>query len=57
MPIERRIALWEQLATDLRPLHLDDVIAEEIGLEDAPEALAKIVKGAVRGRTVVRIAS
>lgn len=56
MPIEGRVAIWERLATDLRPPHLDDVISHEIRLEDAPEALEKVVQGAIRGRTVVRIA-
>lgn len=54
--IERRIAIWERLATDLRPPHLDDSIAYEIPLEQAPEALEKIVRGEIRGRTVVRVA-
>ncbi len=56
VPIERRIAIWARLASDLRPPHLDDLIAHEIMLADAPDALERIVRGAVQGRTVVRIA-
>jgi putative YhdH/YhfP family quinone oxidoreductase len=56
VPIERRTAIWERLATDLRPPHLDDAIAHEIGLDEAPDALAKIVRGEIQGRTVVRVA-
>jgi acrylyl-CoA reductase (NADPH) len=56
VPIERRIAIWDRLASDLRPPHLDDTIAQEIALADAPDALERIVRGAVQGRTVVRIA-
>jgi acrylyl-CoA reductase (NADPH) len=56
VPIERRIKVWERLASDLRPPHLDDAITREIALEDAPDALEKIVQGAVQGRTVVQIA-
>lgn len=56
VPIERRIAIWERLATDLRPPHLDEAIAHEIPLEQVPDALEKIVRGEIRGRTVVRVA-
>jgi acrylyl-CoA reductase (NADPH) len=55
VPIERRIAIWERLASDLRPPHLDDTIAHEIPLDEAPEALNKIVRGEIQGRTVVRV--
>ena len=56
VPIERRIAIWARLASDLRPPHLDDLIAHEIMLADAPDALERIVRGEIQGRTVVRIA-
>lgn len=56
VPIQRRIAIWERLATDLRPPHLDETIAHEISLAEAPAALEKIVRGETRGRTVVRVA-
>jgi putative YhdH/YhfP family quinone oxidoreductase len=57
VPIQWRIAIWERLATDLRPPHLDDSITHEISLEQAPAVLDKIVRGEVQGRTVVRVAS
>jgi acrylyl-CoA reductase (NADPH) len=56
VPIERRIAIWERLASDLRPPHLDDAITHEIPLAAAPDALEKIVRGEIQGRTVVRVA-
>jgi acrylyl-CoA reductase (NADPH) len=56
MPIEERIDLWQRLADDLRPPHLDDSITREITLADLPEALAAIHRGELRGRTVVRVA-
>jgi acrylyl-CoA reductase (NADPH) len=56
VPIERRIAVWERLATDLRPPHLDDAISHEISLDEAPDALDRIVRGEMQGRTVVRVA-
>lgn len=56
VPLSKRIAVWERLATDLRPPHLDDAIAHEIALADAPDALEKIVRGEIQGRTVARVA-
>ena len=54
-PIEKRRALWQRLATDLKPRGLLDTIAYETGLEGVPDAVARILKGQVRGRTLVRI--
>ena len=56
VPLSRRTAIWERLASDLRPPHLDEAIAHEIPLADAPDALEKIVRGEIQGRTVVRVA-
>jgi hypothetical protein len=55
VPIVERIALWERMATDLRPPHLDDSITQEVSLEEAPGVLEAIVRGDVQGRTVVRV--
>ena len=56
VPLDRRTAIWQRLATDLRPPHLDATITQEIGLDEAPGVLERIVRGETRGRTVVRIA-
>lgn len=56
MPIERRRALWHRIATDLRPPGLEAEIAREIGLEELPGALDAILRGELRGRTVVAVA-
>jgi putative YhdH/YhfP family quinone oxidoreductase len=50
------IAIWQRLATNLRPPHLDETIAQEVALDEAPAVLEQIVRGETRGRTVVRIA-
>jgi putative YhdH/YhfP family quinone oxidoreductase len=55
LPRDRRVAVWQRLATDLRPPHLDSHIAREIALDEVPEALRAIVRGATRGRLVVAI--
>jgi acrylyl-CoA reductase (NADPH) len=56
VPIDRRMAIWERLATDLRPPHLDDAISREVSLDEAPAVLDRIVRGETQGRTVIRVA-
>lgn len=55
--LDKRIATWQRVAGDLRPPKLDESISHEITLDQAPATLDAILKGAVRGRTLVRIAS
>ncbi|EGD54203.1 oxidoreductase [Gordonia neofelifaecis] len=52
--ISTRRALWKRLESDLRPLHLDDLVYE-ISLDDLPQALDRILAGGATGRGVVRI--
>src|SRR5439155_4483564 len=53
-PLERRIAIWERLAGDLRPPDLDKLVAREVGLDGLPAALDEVLRGAIRGRVLVR---
>jgi acrylyl-CoA reductase (NADPH) len=55
MPIERRRAIWDRLATDLRPESLGDGITE-VTLDSLEGALQGIIAGEARGRWVVRVA-
>jgi len=52
MPLRQRV--WERLATDLKPRHLGE-IAYEITLDELPGQFDRLLKGAGRGRAVVRI--
>jgi putative YhdH/YhfP family quinone oxidoreductase len=54
-PIDRRGAVWRRLAGDLRPPSLDDLATAEVTLEEVPRALARILEGGARGRTLVRV--
>jgi acrylyl-CoA reductase (NADPH) len=54
-PMELRRELWQRLASDYKPRHLLDTIAREVPLEDLPQALATILKGGSRGRTIVKV--
>lgn len=53
-PREARLEAWQRLARDLDPAKLKSTITE-IGLADVPNVAAKILKGQVRGRTVVNV--
>lgn len=53
-PIERRRAIWQRVATDLKPAGLDR-IGTEITLDDLDEALDAILRGEATGRSVVNV--
>lgn len=54
-PMDRRLKVWERLASDLKPRLLSDEIAREVTLDELPKVLSTILKGGVRGRTIVRL--
>ncbi len=54
-PLPLRRQLWQRLATTYKPELLLSHIAHEISFEELPDALNTILKGGVRGHTVVRI--
>jgi len=50
-----RLAVWQRIATDLRPRHLDRIVTRTIAFEELPGAFPDYLTGGVTGRTVVRI--
>jgi acrylyl-CoA reductase (NADPH) len=54
-PRERRVAVWQRIATDLKPRHLDRIVSRTIPFAELSGAFEAYLKGAVVGRTVVRI--
>jgi hypothetical protein len=54
LAIDRRRAIWDRLATDLRPRSLGEYVTE-VTLDTLDEALDAILAGEARGRWVVRI--
>jgi putative YhdH/YhfP family quinone oxidoreductase len=54
-PMELRSLLWRRLASDYKPRHLLDMIGHEVPLEELPQALATILKGGARGRTIIKM--
>ncbi len=54
-PVSLRRIAWERLAKEI-PLDQLDLMTEEAELEDLPTLGREILKGNVRGRTVIRVA-
>ena len=54
-PRALRLAVWQRLATDLKPRHLDRIVTRTIDFDQLPDAFDDYIKGNVTGRVVVRI--
>jgi len=54
-PREWRLAVWQRIATDLKPRHLDRIATRTIGFDELPQAFPAYLEGRVTGRTVVRV--
>lgn len=53
-PMDLRQEVWRRLATDMHPRHLGEM-AHTIGFGQLPETFDGLLKGTVKGRTVVKI--
>lgn len=54
-PYDLREILWERLAKQWRPRHLDSIINNEVSLDDLGGAFDLLMKGNALGRTVVNL--
>ena len=54
---ERRVRVWDRLASDLKPRHLDQIVTREVAFDAMEGVFDAYVAGTVTGRAVVRIAS
>ncbi len=54
-PMERRLKVWKRLVTDLKPRHLDSIVAGTVSLDDLPGVFEQVLSGQHRGRYVVRL--
>jgi len=54
-PMELRKTLWKRMATDLKPQAAIDSIGVEVSFSELKDVLSNILKGRVRGRTVVKV--
>lgn len=55
VPRPVRLRVWDRIATDLRPRHLDEIVTQTIDLADLPAAFQQYLDARVTGRIVVRI--
>lgn len=54
-PMETRLKIWERMASDFKPAVLGKIVNAEVNLEELPNALASIIKGEARGRTIIKL--
>jgi len=54
-PPQWRAPLWQRMATDLAPRHMERIVTREAGLADLPEIFAVMLAGKTRGRTIIKI--
>ena len=52
---EMRLIVWNRIATDLKPRHLDQIVTQTIDFDALPGAFQSYLDGTVTGRTVVKI--
>lgn len=52
---DTRLVVWNRIATDLKPRHLDRIATRTIAFDDLPGAFDAYLKGTVTGRTIVKI--
>jgi NADPH2:quinone reductase len=55
-PREVRLAVWQRIATDLRPTKLGRIADRLVSFEELPAQFDDYMQGRVTGRTVVKIA-
>jgi NADPH2:quinone reductase len=54
-PRDLRLAVWNRIASDLKPRHLDAIATSTIDFDALPGAFQDFIDGKVTGRTLVRI--
>ncbi|MDZ7645251.1 MAG: oxidoreductase [Woeseiaceae bacterium] len=54
-PRDLRLAVWQRLASDLKPPHLDTIAATTISFDDLPDQFDAFIDGRVTGRVVVEL--
>jgi len=55
VPLEERSVVWQRVAGDLAPRHLDRIATREVPLDDIKGEFQRYIDGAVVGRTIIRL--
>ena len=54
-PRALRLAVWQRIATDLKPRNLERIVTSTVAFADLPQAFAPLLEQRILGRTVVTI--
>ncbi len=54
-PMALRREIWRRLASDYKPAKLLSHIGHEVSFQELPDALARVLRGEVRGHTIISI--
>ncbi|WP_134701167.1 acryloyl-CoA reductase [Ammoniphilus sp. YIM 78166] len=54
-PMDTRTKIWDRMASELKPKNLLKHIGYEVNLYELPAVLSEILKGTIRGRTIVSL--
>ena len=54
-PYDIRKILWDRLASEWRPTHLESIVNNEVSLDQLGDAFEVLMKGKALGRTVVKL--
>jgi acrylyl-CoA reductase (NADPH) len=54
-PRNLRIHLWQRLGSDLKPVHIHQIVDRTVTLEGLPEVFEAMLAGETRGRTLVQL--
>lgn len=52
---QQRRDVWQRIATDLKPRHLDKIVTHETSFDNLPNEFDRYIDGAMTGRTIVNI--
>lgn len=55
VPLALRQLIWQRLASDLKPQHLDRIVTRVVELADLPKVFSGYLQAATVGRTIVKV--
>ena len=56
-PRAERLEVWQRVATDLKPRHLERIVSRTLSFDELPGAFQAYIDGKITGRTVVKISA
>ncbi|WP_043932547.1 NADPH:quinone oxidoreductase family protein [Bacillus sp. EB01] len=54
-PMDLRLQVWNKIAAEWKPEGLLETIGQEVSIDELPEVLSTILKGQIKGRTIVKL--